>query len=212
MPVNVGTRTELVQRHYDRLAAVYDRAIARVEALLLGHHRPWAAGRARGAVLELGVGTGLNLPFYPESATVLGVDLSERMLEQARSRIEALGLEDRAEVRRADFQALDHADGSFDTIVSTYTLCCAEDPVAACREAHRLLRPGGALLMVEHGPSSNPVLRALQRVLEPWSVRAQGESLCRDPRPYLSAAGFQLEAVERSRAGAVFRVRALKVG
>src|SRR3954466_13071193 len=100
--------TARARRYFDTHAADYDRTVADAEQRLLGDQRGWATSRARGRVLELAVGTGLNLPRYPgEVRHVLGVDLSEGMLDRARARIAAHGLGDRVQVRQGDIEHLE---------------------------------------------------------------------------------------------------------
>src|SRR5260370_41288757 len=82
-------------RIFDKIADRYDRQMGFSERLLFGHSRAWAVSRAHGQVLEIAVGTGLSLPMYPLDTTVLGIDLSERMLDQARRRVDQSGLADR---------------------------------------------------------------------------------------------------------------------
>jgi ubiquinone/menaquinone biosynthesis C-methylase UbiE len=169
--------------------------------------------QARGDVVEIAVGTGLNIPLYPQEASrVVGIELSEPMLDIARKRLASAGLTGRMEVRQGDAQALDLPDESADTVISTYTLCTIPDPQAACREAWRILRPGGRFVLAEHGPSTRAAIRALMAVVDPLSVRFGADHLTRDPIPYLEAGGFTVQESHRSgRAGVVFRVVATKV-
>jgi ubiquinone/menaquinone biosynthesis C-methylase UbiE len=203
--------TERVRRHFDAHAADYDQQMRFVERHLLGEHREWATSRASGAVLELAVGTGLNLPFYPAAATgVVGVELSEQMLTRARQRISLTGLS-RCRVLQADVANLDWADGSFDTVVSTYALCTIPEPAAALREARRVLRDDGLLVLVEHGPARNRLILAGQRLLNPWWVRLQADDMLRDPVALAREAGFDVQEYERAgRAGLVYRIAARK--
>lgn len=114
-PSNAG-----VQRYFDVHAEDFDQQIGAGERWLLGQHREWATSRASGMVLELAVGTGLNLPLYPDRVRqVLGIDLSEAMLDRARTRLRALRLDGRIQVRRGDVQHLDLLDDSVDTVVAT---------------------------------------------------------------------------------------------
>lgn len=195
---------------FDRAAGRYDLMMQWSERLVLGHGRRWATSCATGRVLELAVGTGLNLPDYAASTTVLGVDLSGRMLEVAQSRVGELGIGERVRLQLGAVQNLDVEDATQDTVVSTYTFCTIPDPAAAAREAFRVLRPGGRFLLVEHGPSTNALIRAGQRLVEPLTVKLGADHLTREPVGYLEGAGFEVEKVSRDRFGAIFRVAARK--
>ncbi|MGW5265011.1 class I SAM-dependent methyltransferase [Microbispora sp. NPDC004025] len=205
-----ATTDDDVRRVFDRLADRYDGQMLTWERRLLPGSREWAVGQARGHVVEIAVGTGLNLPLYDAGTTVVGIELSERMLELARRRAARAGLGERVELRQGDVQRLDLADGVADTVVSTFTMCTIPDPAAAAREAHRVLRPGGRFVLAEHGPSSNPVIRAGMRLAEPLFVRSAADYLTRDPRPFLEQAGFELESVTRTTRGIGFRVLAVR--
>ncbi|MEV4455043.1 methyltransferase domain-containing protein [Microbispora sp. NPDC049633] len=205
-----ATTDDDVRRVFDRLADRYDSQMLTWERRLLPGSREWAVGQARGHVVEIAVGTGLNLPLYDAGTTVVGIELSERMLELARRRAARAGLGERVELRQGDVQRLDLADGVADTVVSTFTMCTIPDPAAAAREAHRVLRPGGRFVLAEHGPSSNPVIRAGMRLAEPLFVRSAADYLTRDPRPFLEQAGFELESVTRTTRGIGFRVLAVR--
>lgn len=199
-----------VRRVFDAMAGSYDRQMAFFERLLFPGSRRWVTGQAHGRVVEIAVGTGLNLPLYPGDVTVLGVELSEGMLRLARQRVADCGLADRVELRHGDVQALDLPDGSADTVVSTFALCTIPDPSAAVSEARRVLRPGGRFVLAEHGPAANPLLRAAMRLAERATIRLAADHLTRDPTVFLEQAGFRIDAVSRSRAGISFRVLATR--
>ena len=201
--------TARARRYFDAHAADYDRTVADAERRLLGDQRGWATSRARGRVLELAVGTGLNLPRYPDAVEhVLGIDLSEQMLERARARIADQRLA-RVEVRQGDVEHLDLPDASVDTVVSTYSLCTLADPAAVLREARRVLVPGGRLVLVEHGPARTWWIRTVQRVINPFAKRWQADDLLRAPRPLAEAAGFTIiEADQDGVGGLAHRVSA----
>lgn len=146
---------------------------------------------AQGRVLEVGIGTGLNLPFYDASRVrdIVGVEPSLRMhrLTLKRSRAARLPVE----LVGLSAERLPLADAVFDTVVSTYTLCTIPDPVAALREMRRVLAPGGKLLFSEHGraPEAN-VVRWQSRLQPYWSKLAGGCMLDRDIPAILKEAGF----------------------
>ncbi|NYH77430.1 ubiquinone/menaquinone biosynthesis C-methylase UbiE [Actinopolyspora biskrensis] len=197
-----------VRRFFDKVADRYDRQIGMCERFLFPGGRRWAVGHARGRVVEIAVGTGLNLPLYPEDVTVVGVELSERMLWLARERVVTEALADRVELYQGDVQELDLPEASADTVVSTFTICTIPDPVAALREAHRVLRPGGRCVLVEHGPSDNAVVRAGMRMAEHGTTRFLADHLTRDPVELLEQAGFRVASVSRAKAGVAFHVLA----
>ncbi|MGH3491660.1 MAG: class I SAM-dependent methyltransferase [Sciscionella sp.] len=198
-----AANSDQIARLFDRMAGRYDRQIGFVERMVFPRSRRWAVARARGHVVEIAVGTGLNLPFYTEVVdSVIGVDISEGMLARARTRAEQLGLRE-VRLLRGDVQALTLPDASADTVVSTMSFCTIPDPYAAAREAWRVLRPGGRFVLAEHGPAGHRAGRALMRALEPISVRAGADHLMRDPQPYVTAAGFGLDEVERDGWGGI---------
>jgi len=203
----VNPETERVRRLQDRAARHYDRQIGLVERALFGDGRAWVCAQARGDVLEIAVGTALNLAHYPADVRLTGIELSEQMLALARERARELGRE--VDLRRGDAEALEFPDENFDTVVCTLGLCTIPDAGRAVTEARRVLRPGGMLLLLEHVRSPNAPVRAVQRLLDPLAVRFGGDHLTREPIDYLLAAGFEIAALERSKWGVIERVRAI---
>ncbi|MGH2579440.1 MAG: class I SAM-dependent methyltransferase [Actinomycetota bacterium] len=196
--------TARVRRVYERYAARYDRSVRFWERVLgIDEGRRWIASQAQGDVLEIGIGTGRNLPYYPGDVRLTGIDLSPAMLEVARRRARELGRDVTLLVGNAE--ALDLADESFDTAVFTLSLCSIPDDRRALAEARRVLRPRGRLLLVEHVRSPVSPIRAGQRLLEPLFLRLQADHLLRDPVDHLEAMGFAVQRVERSRWGIVER-------
>jgi ubiquinone/menaquinone biosynthesis C-methylase UbiE len=200
--------TESVRRHYDRRAERYDRLIAPFEGLFFGGGREWACSRARGEVLEIAVGTGRNLPFYPEGVRLTGIELSPKMLAIAHRRARELnaGLD----LRTGDAQDLPFPDASFDTVVATLALCTIPDDRRAVAEAARVLRPGGRLLLLEHVRSALLPVRLAQTVLNPLVVLLDRDHLLREPLHHVEAEGLIVERLERSRLGIVERLAACK--
>lgn len=203
-----GTETLRVRSIWEREAPHYDRVMGWFERVLFSGDREWVCSQASGAVLEVAIGTGRNLPFYEEGIRLTGSDLSPAMLSLARSRARELRIQ--ADLLVADAQALPYAEGSFDSVVCTLSLCSIPDHLAAIGEIRRVLRPGGRLLLVEHVRSSKRAVRLGQRALEPLTVRLEGDHLTRDPLDHLEASGFTVESCMRLKWGIVERVVAIK--
>lgn len=204
----IEEETERVRAIQDKTAPRYDRQISFFERVLFADGRRWACSQAKGDVLEVAVGTGRNLEHYPPQARLTGIELSEQMLAIARKRAADAGIE--VDLRQGDAQALELPDESFDAVVITLGLCTIPDDRAAVREARRVLRPGGRLILLEHVRSPALPVRAVQRLLEPLSVRFEADHLLRDPLDYLADGGFEIESVTRLKWGIVERLVARK--
>lgn len=199
---------ERQRRVWDKRAPIYDRSMGLVEKLLFGDGRAWVCSQASGEALEVAIGTGRNLPFYPRGIQLTGIDVSEEMLAIARGRAEELGRD--VDLRQADAQALPFPDATFDTVVCTVSLCSVPDDRAAVAEMKRVLRPGGRLLMLDHVASTNRLLRNIQWLLEQATVRLEGEHMLRRPIEHVRADGFEIMRAERLKAGIVERLSARK--
>lgn len=147
---------------------------------------------ARGRVLEIGVGSGLNLPLYASAVdTVIGLDPSGRLLGMAQRRAAKTRIP--VQLMQGSATEIPLENGSVDTLVMTWTLCSLPDPLAALREMRRVLNPGGALLFVEHGLSPEPGVAQWQHRLTPlWRHLAGGCHLDRKVDDLIRAAGFEL--------------------
>lgn len=154
--------------------------------------REGVVGAAAGRVLEIGIGSGLNLPFYRrEVEAVLGIDPSPELLAKARAH--AAWVHFPVELRRAGAEDLPLDDASVDHVVMTWTLCSIAEPTRALAEIRRVLRPGGALLFVEHGRAPEPSVARWQDRLTPlWRRCAGGCHLNRPVARLLDEAGFDL--------------------
>ena len=204
----VESQTAKVRRVWDRLAPRYDRTMRVAERWWFTGSRPWVCSRAIGDVLEVAVGTGINLAYYPSGLRITGIDLSPQMLAVARQRAAELGAD--VSLREGDALALPFDDASFDTVVCTLALCGIPDDRAAVAEMKRVLRPGGRLVLLDHVGSTWWPIWAVQRLVELVSVRTAEEHLTRRPLPLLVKAGFEIVESVRLRAGTVERLLAGK--
>ncbi|OKH80781.1 ubiquinone biosynthesis methyltransferase UbiE [Mycobacterium sp. ST-F2] len=195
-------------RYWDKKSRSYDREMGFFDRHLFGDSRHWVCSRASGEVLEVAVGTGLNLPEYPPEATLTGIDWSAPMLALARERADTLGRT--ATLRQADAQQLPFDDASFDTVVCTFGLCAIPDHTRAIAEMTRVLRPGGRVLLADHVASSAAPVRGVQRMLELFTVPLGGEHFLRRPSRDLEPAGLKVEQAQRFTLGLVERVVARK--
>jgi ubiquinone/menaquinone biosynthesis C-methylase UbiE len=162
----------------------------------IGELRAAACAPLTGDVLELGFGGGLNVRFYPSAVTSVAAvepsDVGWRLSERRRARstvpIERRGL---------DGQRLDEPDASYDSVLSTFTLCTIPDPSLALAEARRVLRPGGVLCLLEHGLAPDPSVETWQHRIEPlWRPLAGGCHLTRDVKGLVTDAGFHVTHLE----------------
>lgn len=195
-------------RYWDKKAHNYDREMQFFERTLFRDSRSWACGQATGHVLEVAVGTGLNLSAYPDDVTLTGVDLSDAMLDGARTRATQLG--STVTLLQGDAHCLAFDDASFDTVVCTFGLCAIPDTDVAISEMHRVLRPEGRLILVDHIESPSRAGRLVQRVLETLTVPLAGEHFLRRPLTKVRQAGFDIEQVQRFGLGLVERLVARK--
>ena len=196
--------TTRVRTVYDKGAHKYDRSSMR----LPGGGRTWLAGQVHGQTLEVGIGTGRNLEIYPRDLALTGLELSPAMLEIARARAATLGRS--VDLRLGDAQVLPFADASFDTVVFCLSLCTIPDAARAFGEGVRVLRPGGRIVALEHVRSPNPVVRFVERIAEPITVRFQADHVLREPLDFAVAEGLRIVSVERFWLGLVERLVAEK--
>jgi len=193
-----------LRQTYDARAASYDRTVGLGERVLVGGLRRAYGAELRGDVLEVAVGSGLNLPSYgDEVARAVGLDLSGAMLGRARNRAEEAGRTIR--LVQGNAQRLPFPDGAFDTVAVSLALCTVPDPGEALREMARVCRPGGRVVVLEHVRSPVPPVAWLQRLLSPAQERYIGCHLDRETVTTLQEEGFTVRS-ERRRLLGVFRL------
>lgn len=186
--------TALTRARYQRVSRFYDR----MQSLMEKKFRPWRMKvweLVKGSqVLEVGVGTGKNVEFWPDDRQITAVDLTPGMLEIAIQRVSQLNRKD--DLRLGDVQALEFASSTFDTVVATFLFCSVPNPVLGLREVARVVRPGGQVLLLEHVRIDRPVIGQLMDILAPLVVRLEGANINRRTVENVQAAGLHIERVE----------------
>lgn len=198
--------TATAQRRYDRQAAIYDLMELPLELLLFRGLRRRFWGQLGGQrVLEIGVGTGKNIPFHPAKARVVAVDLSPRMLQRAVTLAGRLGRG--PDFVLADAQHLPFQDGAFDETASTFVFCSVPDPIAGLKEARRVVRDHGRLNLLEHVRAPNSLVGWLMDRLNPIAVRLTGANINRDTVANVEKADVEVKSVESRGLGIIRLIR-----
>ncbi|MFO8035233.1 MAG: class I SAM-dependent methyltransferase [Anaerolineales bacterium] len=186
--------TRQTQELYQRISGIYDLMESAAEILF----RPWRErvwALAEGPqFLDLGVGTGKNMPYYPEGAHITGVDLTPGMLAQAKKRAARLGLD--VDLQLGDAQALEFPEDSFDTAVATFVFCSVPDPVLGFKELGRVVKPDGKILLLDHVRSEINPLGPFMDFVNPLTVRITGANINRRTVDNAQKAGLHLDRVE----------------
>lgn len=203
-----STLKETIRRQYDDFAGRYDSMLGHrvLERLHLGRCRRRLLAHAEGAVLEVGAGTGLNLEYYPPECGLTAVDLSPAMLRLAQERAEALDRDVAFAVM--DAESLDFPDASFDTVTSSLSTCTFPDSIQALREMARVCKPGGRILLLEHGRVSWRWGARLQDRFADWQYRQLSCRWNQDPPDLVERAGLRALHTRRSVLGIFSEIEA----
>lgn len=182
----VKKQTERIKKRYDRLAAVFDY----MNHMIRDSWRKDLVGDLSGRILEVGVGTGANLPFYSTGAHVTGIDFSPNMLEKAAEKIAKC--EATITLKEMDIEALDFPDDTFDVIVSTCVFCSVPNPVKGFKELRRVVKPKGKIVMLEHMRSENEVIGKALDLVNPLASRISGTNVNRRTMENIEKAGLHI--------------------
>jgi len=198
--------TAITRSRYDRIAPFYD--LMPMQFMVGQMSRPWRekmwqmVGDSK--MIEIGVGTGINIELWPPDSQITAIDLSPRMLKLAHKRASQLGRH--ADLRLGDVQCLDFPDSSFDVVIATFLFCSVPDPVLGLREVGRVVRPGGMILLLEHMISPNPFLAAIMNTVNPVAVRMMGANINRQTLDNIRAAELHIESVENMDTAHIFKL------
>ncbi len=192
--------TEVARRRYNRIAPFYDFMEGLVEKSRYSRWRELLWSKVEGnKILEVGVGTGKNFPYYPANTEITAIDFSEKMLSRATEKARKLGME--IVLQQMDVQNLNFEDDIFDTVVATFVFCSVPDLIKGLIEIKRVCKPGSKVLLLEHVLSANPILAWLMNLANPAVVRIMGPNINRKTVINVSKSRLGVEKVTDLAAG-----------
>lgn len=195
MDEHIHSDTNTIRRRYDRNAFIYNLMEWPVERLRFNGWRSRLTEKIQGPrALEVGVGTGKNMPYYPSGVSVTAIDFSPRMLARAKNRAHNKGTP--VDLQQMDVQQLDFADATFDTVFATFVFCSVPDPVKGLSELRRVCKPEGRLLLLEHMRPGNPLLGILFDRFNFIAVGLTGANINRRTVNNVKKAGWRLTKIE----------------
>jgi phosphatidylethanolamine/phosphatidyl-N-methylethanolamine N-methyltransferase len=201
--------TSRLRRKFDRIAPFYGRFQGMLEPKLFGRLRSRLFRSIRGErALEVGIGAGINMPYYPPSVEVTGIDLSPKMLDQARKRASALNLN--VDLMEMDVQELDFSDSSFDTVFATFAFCGVPNPIQGLNEMRRVCRAGGRIVLLEHVRPDGRLMGKVFDALDTLVVRVAGSHVNRKTVDNIRSAGWKIEIEEAYYSSVIRWVEAVK--
>ncbi|ABP66053.1 Methyltransferase type 11 [Caldicellulosiruptor saccharolyticus DSM 8903] len=184
-------KTEIIRKRYDRAAKYYDAIENMMEKKWFSQWRKLLFSYVKGPkVLEVGVGTGKNMPYYNQDWEIVAIDFSPKMLEKAKERSAKLNLQ--VDLKLMDVQNLEFADNSFDTVVTACVFCSVPDPILGLKEIRRVLKGDGLLVMLEHVRSKKEPIGKIMDILNPLVVGLYGANINRNTVENVKKAGFEI--------------------
>lgn len=200
--------TDIIKKRYDRLAPYFDRIESMMEKMMMGELREKIWQKVQGDnILEVGVGTGKNFPYYP-AKPITAIDFSPAMINEASKKRKHLGVV--VDLSIMDVQQLDFPDNHFDSVIGTFLFCSVPDPKQGLLELKRVCKPGGEVLLLEHVLSSNRFAAAIMHLLNPITVRLVGANINRETVKTVQASGFSSVEVMPESSHIVKIIKAVK--
>ena len=201
--------SDQIKHRYNRIAPFYDVLEGILEKLFFRRWRKILWKKVNGEhILEVGVGTGKNFPYYPTDAHITALDFSEDMLEQAKKK--RLRNTIKIELELMDVQSLCYADNSFDTVIATFVFCSVPLPIKGLQELHRVCNPGGQVLLLEHVLSSKPFMAKMMHFMNPLVVSLIGANINRKTVKNVQACGFEKVLLDPASKDMVKIIQAIK--
>ena len=201
--------TELAKRRYNRIAPLYDLMEGLIERSRYSRWRELLWSKVEGPhILEVGVGTGKNFPYYPPGVEITAVDFSDKMLERAKDRASKQKV--KVHLEQMDVQNLEFEDSTFDTVVASFVFCSVPDPVRGLMEVERVCKPGSKVALLEHVLSANRILGWLMNLANPLVVRIIGANINRQTVDNALKSGLVVEQVTDLGAGIFKLIEARK--
>jgi len=177
-----------IRKRYDRVAKIYDIFEQPMEIMALKKWRVVVMKELKGNVLEVGVGTGKNIPYYPDGIEITAIDFSNRMLSKARKKAEMLQKE--VTLIQMDAQSMSFPDNTFDSVFTTCVFCSVPDPVQGLKEIRRVCKPNGKIILIEHVRSEKKAIGLLMDLFNPVTVNLYGANINRRTVNNVRTAGF----------------------
>ena len=204
-----GKATEITKRRYNRIAPLYDLMEGLIERSRYSKWRELLWSKVEGTnILEVGVGTGKNFPYYPADSEITAVDFSEKMLKRAQDKASKQKL--KVHLEQMDVQNLEFKDNTFDTVVASFVFCSVPNPVYGLMEVERVCKPGGKMVLLEHVLSANRIVAWLMNLANPLVVRIMGANINRRTVENISKSGLVVEQVTDLGAGIFKLIEARK--
>lgn len=205
----MSTSNDLVRKRYNRFAPIYDAVEGFMEDSGASGWRELLWSKINGReLLELGVGTGRNFPFYPADVRITAVDFAEKMLDRAMKKAKKQGLSVKLELM--DVQDMDFKDNTFDCAVASFVFCSVPDPVRGLKEIARVCKPEGKVVLLEHVLSNRRAIARFMNLLNPVAVALGGENINRRTEENVVKSGLAIERVTDLAAGIVKIIEARK--